>query len=62
MSIFNQISNEGFKGRERFNSDPQDKRKIPDNNQSYINGNNSVQPDIVIDPKLVNYPLTSKFY
>jgi len=61
VSVFDQTSNDGINRRERFNSDPQDKRKTPDN-QSFINGNYSVQPEIVIDPKLVNYPLFSNIY
>jgi hypothetical protein len=62
VSIFNPTSNSGFARRERFNSDPHDKRKIIEDNQSHLNGNYYIQPDILIDPKLVNYSLTSMIY
>ena len=59
VSIFNPTSTTGFNRRERFNSDPHDKRKIIEDIQSPFNGSHYLQPDIFIDPKLVSYSLTS---
>jgi hypothetical protein len=62
VSIFNPTNNTLFNKRERFNSDPHDKRKIPENNQSHFNQAYHPVSDIVIDPKLVNYSLTSTLF
>jgi hypothetical protein len=60
ISIFNPSSNTLFNKRERFNSDPHDKRKVPQDNQSDFNQAFQPPQEIWIDPKLVNYSLTSK--
>jgi hypothetical protein len=51
----------GLNKRERFNSDPYDKRKTAENN-SHFPYNYHPPQDIIIDPKLVNYPLKSNYY